>query len=77
MRPCCSCLKAIYVARNAKDNLVSYYYFDCMNLTQPEPGPWEGYINKFMQGECKWINSHSSVSFYLESNQLFLFAQSL
>ncbi|XP_061665772.1 sulfotransferase 1B1-like isoform X1 [Syngnathoides biaculeatus] len=44
--------KAIYIARNAKDNVVSYYHFDRMNLTQPEPGPWEGYIHKFMHGEC-------------------------
>lgn len=48
--------KAIYVARNAKDNLVSYYYFDLMNQTQPEPGPFGGYIHKFMQGERKYIS---------------------
>lgn len=46
--------KTIYVARNAKDNLVSYYFFDCMNMTQPEPGTMEEYIHKFMRGECKF-----------------------
>lgn len=46
-------VKTIYVARNAKDNLVSYYHFDRMNQTQPEPGPWDGYIQKFMRGEGK------------------------
>lgn len=46
--------KTIYVARNARDNLVSYYYFDCMNMTQPEPGPWAEYVQKFMRGECKF-----------------------
>lgn len=45
--------KTIYVARNAKDNLVSYFFFDMMNKTQPEPGPWDGYIRKFIQGERK------------------------
>lgn len=55
---CCKCglmffVQAIYVARNAKDNLVSYYYFDLMNKTQPEPGPFEDYIGKFMRGECE------------------------
>lgn len=43
--------QVIYVARNAKDNLVSYYFFDQMNKTQPEPGPFDGYIHKFMRGE--------------------------
>jgi len=46
--------QAIYVARNAKDNLVSYFHFDRMNLTQPEPGPWESYIPKFMEGKCRY-----------------------
>lgn len=43
--------QVIYVARNAKDNLVSYYFFDQMNKTQPEPGPWELYLQKFMDGK--------------------------
>lgn len=46
-------VKIIYVARNAKDNLVSYYFFDCMNMSQPEPGTMEEYIVKFMRGERK------------------------
>ncbi len=41
------------MARNAKDNLVSYFHFDRMNFTQPEPGPWDGYIHKFMKGQCE------------------------
>lgn len=41
------------MARNAKDNAVSYFHFDRMNLTQPEPGPWDGYVDKFMKGQCK------------------------
>ncbi|TSL75250.1 Sulfotransferase 1 family member D1 [Bagarius yarrelli] len=43
--------KIIYVARNAKDNLVSYFHFDQMDLTQPEPGPWDEYVQKFMKGK--------------------------
>ncbi|KAF3704448.1 Sulfotransferase 1C1 [Channa argus] len=73
--------KTIYVARNAKDNLVSYYYFDCMNLTQPEPGPWEGYIHKFMHGELAWGSWYDHVkSYWLEKenkNILYIFYEDM
>ncbi|KAM8960119.1 sulfotransferase 1B1-like [Pelodytes ibericus] len=46
--------KVIYVARNAKDNAVSYYHFDRMNKTQPDPGPWETYVDQFLQGNVAW-----------------------
>ncbi|XP_071318127.1 sulfotransferase 1C2 [Trachinotus anak] len=73
--------KTIYVARNAKDNLVSYYYFDCMNLTQPEPGPWEGYIHKFMRGELSWGSWYDHVKGYWvereKRNILYLFYEDM
>ncbi|KAM9816825.1 sulfotransferase 1C2 [Neosynchiropus ocellatus] len=73
--------KAIYVARNAKDNLVSYYHFDCMNLTQPEPGPWEGYIQKFMRGDLGWGSWYDHVKGYWEErekkNILYLFYEDM
>ncbi|KAM4697433.1 sulfotransferase 1B1-like [Rhinophrynus dorsalis] len=46
--------KVIYVARNAKDNAVSYYFFDAMNKTQPDPGTWEQYVHKFLEGNVGW-----------------------
>lgn len=73
--------KAIYVARNAKDNLVSYYHFDCMNLTQPEPGPWDGYIHKFMRGDLGWGSWYDHVKGYWEKrekkNILYLFYEDM
>ncbi|XP_041829743.1 sulfotransferase 1C2 [Melanotaenia boesemani] len=73
--------KAIYVARNAKDNLVSYYYFDLMNKTQPEPGPFEGYIDKFMQGELSWGSWYDHVKGYWmekeKKNILYLFYEDM
>ncbi|XP_037610840.1 sulfotransferase 1C1-like [Sebastes umbrosus] len=73
--------KTIYVARNAKDNMVSYYYFDRMNLTQPEPGPWEGYMPKFMRGELSWGSWYDHVKgYWLErekKNILYLFYEDM
>lgn len=56
--------KIIYVARNAKDNLVSYYFFDQMNMTQPDPGPWDGYLKKFMEGKVAWGSWYDHVRRY-------------
>lgn len=46
--------KVIYVARNPKDSVVSFYHFDRMNLRQPEPGPWKQYLERFMKGQLVW-----------------------
>ncbi|XP_067171035.1 sulfotransferase 1B1 isoform X1 [Apteryx mantelli] len=58
--------KVIYVARNAKDNVVSYYFFDRMNQTQPEPGPWPEYLQKFMDEKLAWGSWYDHVRRYWE-----------
>ncbi|MEE6516254.1 hypothetical protein FKM82_025526, partial [Ascaphus truei] len=47
---CCTVLEIIYVGRNPKDVAVSFYHFDKMNKLHPEPGPWETYLERFLQG---------------------------
>ncbi|XP_026533191.1 sulfotransferase 1A1-like [Notechis scutatus] len=49
--------KVIYVARNAKDVAVSYYYFYQMAKVHPEPGTWEEFLEKFMDGSAKKANN--------------------
>jgi hypothetical protein len=39
------------VARNAKDCLVSYYYFSRMNKMLPDPGTLGEYIETFKAGK--------------------------
>lgn len=41
----------VYVARNAKDNAVSYFHFGRMNKVQPDPGDWSSFLQDFMNGE--------------------------
>ncbi|KAM4697363.1 sulfotransferase 1C1-like [Rhinophrynus dorsalis] len=46
--------KVVYVARNAKDCMVSYYHFQRMNKGLPDPGTWENYFSTFLFGEVPW-----------------------
>ncbi|XP_066500457.1 cytosolic sulfotransferase 3-like [Hoplias malabaricus] len=43
--------RVVYVARNAKDNAVSYFHFDRMNKAEPEPGDWNTFLQTFMDGK--------------------------
>ncbi|KAM9584822.1 sulfotransferase 1C1-like [Trichechus inunguis] len=47
--------KIIYMARNAKDNMVSYYHFHRMNACLPDPGTWDQYFEASMKGDGEWI----------------------
>ncbi|KAK3528961.1 hypothetical protein QTP70_014151 [Hemibagrus guttatus] len=61
--------KVIYVARNAKDNVTSYYHFDRMNLIHPEPGSWEEYLQKFMEGKLAWGSWYDHVKGYWKEKE--------
>lgn len=43
--------RIIYVARNAKDNMVSYYHFDRMNKAEPAAGEWSDFFQRFIDGK--------------------------
>nr|XP_060639172.1 sulfotransferase 1C2-like [Anolis sagrei ordinatus] len=53
--------KIIYVARNPKDNVVSYFHFHLMNKTKPEPGNWEEFLETFMAGKGEQTPNMESV----------------
>ncbi|KAL8176891.1 UNVERIFIED_CONTAM: Sulfotransferase 1C2 [Gekko kuhli] len=46
--------KVIYMARNAKDNAVSYFHFHRMNQGMPEPGNWDQFLEDFLVGKVMW-----------------------
>ncbi|XP_063123906.1 sulfotransferase 1C2A-like isoform X1 [Rattus norvegicus] len=41
----------LYVARNAKDCMVSYYHFYRMSQVLPNPGTWNEYFETFINGK--------------------------
>lgn len=44
-------MKIVYMARNAKDSMVSFFHFERMTMTQPDPGDWNSYFHRFMEGK--------------------------
>ncbi|KAG8430479.1 hypothetical protein GDO86_020528 [Hymenochirus boettgeri] len=47
-------LPIIYLAENAKDCLVSYYFFHKMIRVSPDPGTWDDFFSSFLSGDILW-----------------------
>ncbi|XP_040009056.1 cytosolic sulfotransferase 3-like isoform X2 [Xiphias gladius] len=63
--------RIIYVARNAKDNVVSYFHFDHMAMIQPEPGDWSSYLQRFMEGKMVWGSWYDHVNGWWKKKQTY------
>ncbi|KAM3618449.1 uncharacterized protein V6R79_020483 [Siganus canaliculatus] len=63
--------KMIYVARNAKDNVVSYFHFDRMNMVEPEPGDWSSYLQRFMKGKMVFGSWYDHVNGWWKKKQTY------
>uniref|UniRef100_A0AAY4DBL3 Sulfotransferase n=1 Tax=Denticeps clupeoides TaxID=299321 RepID=A0AAY4DBL3_9TELE len=74
--------RVVYVGRNPKDNAVSYFHFDRMNSLQPEPGDWNSFFHRFLDGNMVFGSWYDHVSGWWEkkqsySNLLYLFYEDL
>uniref|UniRef100_A0AB40EC35 Sulfotransferase n=1 Tax=Esox lucius TaxID=8010 RepID=A0AB40EC35_ESOLU len=61
--------RVVYVARNAKDNVVSYFHFDRMNKAHPEPGDWNNFLQRFMDGKMVFGPWYDHVTGWWEKKQ--------
>ncbi|XP_051813820.1 cytosolic sulfotransferase 3-like isoform X2 [Acanthochromis polyacanthus] len=46
--------KIVYVERNSKDSAVSYFHFNHMNKSQPDPGDWSSFLEKYIEGQVMY-----------------------
>uniref|UniRef100_A0A8D0P9Z7 Sulfotransferase n=1 Tax=Sus scrofa TaxID=9823 RepID=A0A8D0P9Z7_PIG len=73
--------KFLYVARNAKDCMVSYFHFQRMNQTLPDPGTWEEYFETSVSGKVAWGSWFEHVKGWWEIRKkfqvLFLFYEDI
>ncbi|XP_051048924.1 sulfotransferase 1A1 [Phodopus roborovskii] len=59
-------IKTIYIARNAKDVVVSYYNFYNMAKVHPEPGTWDSFLENFMDGKVSYGSWYQHVKEWWE-----------
>uniref|UniRef100_A0A8C5PHV2 Sulfotransferase n=1 Tax=Leptobrachium leishanense TaxID=445787 RepID=A0A8C5PHV2_9ANUR len=73
--------KVIYVARNAKDVAVSYFFFHNMVKALPDPGPLDHFLNNYNKGNVSYGSWYDHVNGWWEKRQeyriLYLFYEDL
>uniref|UniRef100_A0A8C6TW06 Sulfotransferase n=1 Tax=Neogobius melanostomus TaxID=47308 RepID=A0A8C6TW06_9GOBI len=63
--------RIVYVARNAKDNMVSYYHFNRMNAVQPAAGEWSDFFEGFLDGKMVFGSWYDHVNGWWQKKKTF------
>ncbi|KAF3697047.1 Cytosolic sulfotransferase 1 [Channa argus] len=63
--------RIVYMARNAKDNAVSYFHFGHMNNVLPDPGEWTTFLTNFMDGKMVFGSWYDHVNSWWEKKQTY------
>ncbi|XP_041655861.1 cytosolic sulfotransferase 3-like isoform X2 [Cheilinus undulatus] len=63
--------KIIYISRNAKDSVVSYFHMERMTVLLPEPGDWRSYVQRFMEGKMVFGSWYDHVSGWWKKKQTY------
>ncbi|XP_074537715.1 cytosolic sulfotransferase 1-like [Halichoeres trimaculatus] len=61
--------RIVYVARNAKDSVVSNFHFCRMDSFQVDPGDWSTFLYNFMQGKVVYGSWFDHVNGWWEKKQ--------
>ncbi|XP_068199567.1 cytosolic sulfotransferase 3-like [Antennarius striatus] len=63
--------KIVYLGRNAKDNVVSYFHFGRMDMIEPDPGDWNSYLKRFMEGKVVFGSWYDHVNGWWKKKQTY------
>lgn len=73
--------KVIYLCRNAKDVIVSYYYFFLIIKKYPNPKSFSEFVEKFMEGQVPYGSWYDHVKSWWEKSKnsrvLFMFYEDM
>ncbi|KAG7228105.1 hypothetical protein INR49_013388 [Caranx melampygus] len=63
--------RIVYIVRNGKDSVVSFFHFQSMSKLSTEPGDWSSYLQRFMEGKLVFGSWYDHVNSWWEKKQTY------